>query len=87
MPEIPENFDEAADGGLRLTPCCVLLNLAIRWNTQAEIHSAAGDADCGTGSDVPYAMAAMLQEHAAEIEKLAYIFSSHNSKLSQPDCE
>jgi hypothetical protein len=49
------------------------LDLAIRWNTQAEIYDEEGNADCGTGSDVPYAMASMLREHAAEIEKLAYM--------------
>jgi hypothetical protein len=65
---------------LPLTNCSVLLDLAIQWNAQAEIHDAAGNADCGTGSDVPYAMASILREHAAEIEKLAYIFSRQNDK-------
>ena len=61
-----------------LTICDTLLDLAIRWNAQAEVHDAAGNADYGTGSDVPYAMASMLREHAQEIEKLAYIFSRQN---------
>jgi hypothetical protein len=71
--------DNAADSGLRLTACSVLLDLAIRWLTQAEIHEAEGEKDCGTGSDVPYAMASMLREHAAEIERLAYVFSPQNA--------
>jgi len=61
------------------TICSVLLDLAIRWSAQAEIHDAAGNADCGTGSDVPYAMSSILREHSAEIEKLAYIFSRQNT--------
>jgi len=49
-----------------------LLNLAIKWIAEAEINETAAEADCGTGSDVPYALASTLREHAAEIEKLAY---------------
>ena len=72
---------------LPLTICSVLLDLAIRWNAQAEIHDAAGNADCGTGSDVPYAMASILREHAQEIERLAYIFSRQNAEVSHGDRE
>jgi len=39
---------------------------------EASEADAAGNADCGTGSDVPYAAAAMLREHAGEIETLAF---------------
>lgn len=75
------NSENKLDAARRLNEaaCSVLLDLAIRWIAQAEIHAAEGDKDCGTGSDVPYAMANMLQDHAAEIEKLAYAFSSPNA--------
>ena len=60
-------------------PCSVLLDLSIHWIAQAGIHEAEGEKDCGTGSDVPYAMASMLREHAAEIERLVYVFSSQKA--------
>jgi len=55
--------------------CDALLELAIRWDTESKIHEAAGGADCGTGSDVPYALADKCREHARELEKIAYCFS------------
>lgn len=60
--------------------CYALLDLSIRWLTQAEICEAEAEKDCGTGADLSYAMAAALREHAGEIEKLAYVFSPHNDK-------
>ena len=73
------NAKEKANDRLALTACSVLLDLSIRWLTQAEIHESEGGKDCGTGSDVPCAMVSMLRDHAAEIEKLAYVFSSQNA--------
>ena len=64
--------------------CSTLIDLAIRWYAEAEIHDADGAADCGTGSDVPYAMASKCREHAREIEEIAYVLSMmecENSKL------
>jgi len=55
--------------------CDVLLELAVRWDTEAKIHEAAGDKDCGTGSDVPYALAGKCSEHARALEKIAYFIS------------
>ncbi|MGL4668186.1 MAG: hypothetical protein ACRCWR_09675 [Saezia sp.] len=49
---------------------CQLLDLAIKWEAQADIYDKKGDADCGTGSDVPYAMANILREHARAIEAI-----------------
>lgn len=63
-----------------VTPCSTLLDLAIEWEAQAEIHESEGDADCGTGSDVPYAMASMLRDHARAIEAIAYANSLPNAK-------
>jgi hypothetical protein len=70
---------------LPLNHCSVLLDLAIRWEAQAEIHDAEGDADYGTGSDVPYAMASILREHAQEIERLAYIFQTEQLTKSETE--
>ncbi len=53
-----------------------LLELAIRWQAEAEIHDANGNADCGTGSDVPYAMASKCREHAEELERIAYVIAA-----------
>lgn len=70
------NFGGVPQGESDLTPSKSLseklLELAIKWNSEASQADAAGNADCGTGSDVPYAAAAMLREHAGEIETLAF---------------
>jgi len=47
-----------------------ILDLALEWILDADAHDSDADGDCGTGSDVPYALASMLREHAARIEKL-----------------
>ena len=59
--------------------CSALLDLAIEWEAQAKTHDADGDADCGTGSDVPYALASMLRDHAKVIEAIAYANSPPNA--------
>jgi hypothetical protein len=59
--------------------CSALLKLAIRWLAEAEIHDANGNADCGTGSDVPYAMASKCREHAEELERIVYAIASPNT--------
>lgn len=55
--------------------CDALLELAVRWDTEAKIHEAAGGKDCGTGSDVSYALAGKCSEIARELEKIAYALS------------
>ena len=47
-----------------------ILDLALEWILEADTHDSDADSDCGTGSDVPYALASMLREHAKRIEKL-----------------
>lgn len=47
-----------------------VLDLAMDWILKAESYESVAERDCGTGSDVPYALASMLREHAAKIEKL-----------------
>jgi hypothetical protein len=59
--------------------CSALLELATRWLAEAEIHDANGNADCGTGSDVPYAMASKCREHAEELERIVYAIVSPNT--------
>ena len=47
-----------------------ILDLAMDWILKAESYEFVAERDCGTGSDVPYALASMLREHASRIEKL-----------------
>lgn len=47
-----------------------ILNLALEWILEADVYDSEAERDCGTGSDVPYALASMLREHAKRIEKL-----------------
>ena len=47
-----------------------ILDLAMDWILKAESYESVAERDCGTGSDVPYALASMLREHAAKIHKL-----------------
>ena len=47
-----------------------ILDLAMDWILKAENYESVAERDCGTGSDVPYALASMLREHASKIEKL-----------------
>jgi len=49
-----------------------LVDLAIKWLAEAKNHDLDGSADCGTGSDVPYAIASKCREHAAELEKIIF---------------
>jgi hypothetical protein len=72
--------------GLSVIAGSALLDLAIRWQTEAELHDAEGNKDCGTGSDVPYALASICREHAKELESLAYVISSQNDQ-GQPRAE
>ena len=47
-----------------------ILDLALEWILEAETYESVAERDCGTGSDVPYALASMLREHASRIYKL-----------------
>ena len=47
-----------------------ILDLAMDWILKAENYESVAERDCGTGSDVPHALASMLREHAKRIEKL-----------------
>lgn len=63
--------------------CSALLELAVQWTSQAEIYEAEGNSDCGTGSDVPYALASILRDHATEVERLAYAFSGQEEYFNK----
>lgn len=52
------------------------LDLCIKWETQAENYEAEGDANCGTGSDVPYAISGVLRDN---IEEVTNIISQNHS--------
>lgn len=65
--------DELCKGSLRIARISSkLIDLSIKWNREAEGYDANGNADCGTGSDVPYALAEKCYEHARELEQIAY---------------
>ena len=48
----------------------VLMNIAVRWLQESDRHDEEGNADCGTGADVPYALAHLCREHAKAIEQV-----------------
>jgi hypothetical protein len=47
-----------------------LSRLIADWKVEAEASEADGDADCGTGSDAPYAKARAYRDHIWDLEQI-----------------
>lgn len=47
------------------------MNVAMRWLHESDQYDKDGNADCGTGSDVHYAMARLCREHAKILEQIS----------------